>query len=135
MVWGPARGAHAAGGPTSPCKAFARIAGCKADAEVGVRLAGDARIHGTVGVHTGYTCFGRVKGCVRRVRTTRRIYGENPSSTMIRRCLSMFPDYSSAFETAAGDSLMTALGQRYGWRTLATIAFSETYRIMYTKRI
>jgi len=36
---GPAYGVESASGPTSPCKAFARIAGCKAGAEVADRLA------------------------------------------------------------------------------------------------
>lgn len=70
---GPACGVESANGPTSPCKAFARIAGCKAGAEDEGRLAGDARVHGTVGVHTSYICFGCVKGCVRRARTGREI--------------------------------------------------------------
>jgi hypothetical protein len=49
---GPAYGVEAAGGPTSPCAKFTRIAGCKGGAESADRLAGGTRIHGTVGVHT-----------------------------------------------------------------------------------
>mgnify|MGYP005865729395 CR=1 FL=1 len=70
---GAAHGVESASGPTSPCKLFARIAGCKGGAETTGRLAGGTRVHGTVGVHTTYMRFGCVKGCVRSVRTLQQI--------------------------------------------------------------
>ena len=68
---GPADGVGTEDGPTGPCKPFARIAGCKAGADVEGRLTGGARFHGTVGVHAVYTGCGWIKLCVSRVPTTR----------------------------------------------------------------
>ena len=56
-------------GPTSPRCSHARIAGCKASAELERRLTGDTGVFRTVGVHICTTCFGGVKYCVSRART------------------------------------------------------------------
>ena len=78
----PAYGVGSGNGPTSPCKRFACIAGHKAGAEVDVRLTGDTRVHGTVGVHTHYICCVQVKVCVRGVRTTQQYFRRGIYTTL-----------------------------------------------------